>query len=80
MLEGPEDVCVDQVSDFWAGGSVESCPVCLEEEMVTRRLRKCGHLIGEECLAQQLKSRVPNRYNCVLCRAYFLDDYIANET
>ncbi|KAF1965260.1 hypothetical protein BU23DRAFT_392626, partial [Bimuria novae-zelandiae CBS 107.79] len=40
------------------------CPICLEPKIKRRRLTACGHELCEDCLRNQLRSSLHNRFLC----------------
>lgn len=49
------------------------CPICLVPKVRWRRLRVCGHEVCEECLAEQVRSSLRNRFLCPFDRRPLLD-------
>jgi hypothetical protein len=73
VLLGPEHTTKDEVSDLLTATDplTPPCDICGDTGIAMRKLKKCRHLMCDNCLAAQLDTQHPCRYKCPFCRANF---------
>jgi len=74
VLEGPENLSVDEVSVVVPGYIEASCIICHDCYRSMRRVNVCRHMYCEACLDGQLHTYHASRYKCAACRADFLSE------
>ena len=71
VLDGPENVHVDQVSVVITTNPELNCTICFDSQLMMRALKACGHAYCEDCLNGQLHTYHASRYKCASCRQSF---------
>lgn len=73
VLHGPEHTTKDEVSIPLSASdpSPPQCDICGDTDTAMHKLKKCGHLMCDDCLTAQLDSQHACRYRCPFCRANF---------